>query len=434
MIIVYNFFQTALLFITFPLLFLIVLGKEKYRSRFGARLGIGLEKKIADLKAKNKKIVWIHCLSVGEVTSALPLVMGIREEMDQVCVVFSASTATGMNIALEKIKPHVNLVIASPLDILPVTNKFVRIIQPDMFILVETDFWPNWLHSLHQKNIPLVLVNGRISPSSFAKYRWFCFFFKPLFESFDLLSMQTESDAVQIRQLGVSAKQVKTLGNLKYDTNQFINNVPEDKQEKTDVRIPKNDLIWVCGSTHPGEEKMIIAAFANLFHTRKDCFLLLAPRDPNRSKEIQKLIAERGLQSMRRTCSTDPAAPILILDTIGELADCYKLARIAFIGGSLVDCGGHNPLEAAAYGVPVLFGPHMEDFLEIAEDLTKCGGAITVDSAIKLEESVRLILTDTTVHQQMGDAARSLVENNAGVISHHIQELRTLLTARSGRI
>jgi 3-deoxy-D-manno-octulosonic-acid transferase len=434
MIIVYNFFQTVLLFITFPLLFLIVLGKEKYRSRIYARLGRGLDKKVAGLNPDNKKIIWIHCLSVGEVTSALPLVMGIREKMDQVCVVFSASTATGMNIALKKIKPHVDLVIAAPLDLLPVTNKFVREIQPDMFILVETDFWPNWLHSLRQKDIPLVLVNGRISQSSFAKYRRFCFLFKPLFESFDLLSMQTETGAAQIRQLGVSTKLVKTLGNLKYDTNLFINNIPENKQEKTDVRIPENNLIWVCGSTHPGEEEMIITAFANLFHTRKDCFLLLAPRDPKRSKEIQKLISERGLQSMRRTCPTDPTAPILILDTIGELANCYKLARVAFIGGSLVDCGGHNPLEAAAHGVPVLFGPHMEDFLEIAEDLTKCGGAVTVDSAIKLEESVRLIFNDTTVHQQMGNAAHDLVEHNTGVISHHILELRTLLTARSGKI
>jgi 3-deoxy-D-manno-octulosonic-acid transferase len=136
---------------------------------------------------------------------------------------------------------------------------------------------------------------------------------------------------------------------------------------------------------------------------------------------------------MRRTCPANPAAPILILDTIGELAGCYRFARVAFIGGSLVDFGGHNPVEAAAYGVPVLFGPHMEDFLEIANDLSQCGGAITVDSATKLEQSVRQILEDPTVHQRMSKEARNLIRRNSGVIRRHIQELRPLLHAGPGR-
>ena len=275
MIFVYNFLQTILLLTTFPFLLLIIFSRKKYRSRIGARLGIGLSKKITGLNPGSKKTIWIHSLSVGEVTSALPLVMGIREEMDQVCVVFSASTASGMNIALEKIKPHVDLVIAAPLDLLPVTKKFVRIIQPDMFILVETDFWPNWLHSLQRHSIPLMLVNGRISQSSFTKYQRFNFFFKSLFQSFDLLSMQTENDATQMRQLGVPTQRIKTLGNLKYDINLFTDIALEKKPDFTDDRIPETDLIWVCGSTHPGEEEMIITAFANLCHSKR---LLSSPR------------------------------------------------------------------------------------------------------------------------------------------------------------
>jgi 3-deoxy-D-manno-octulosonic-acid transferase len=433
MIFVYNFLQVFLLFITFPFLLLIVLGKKKYRSRIGDRMGIGLKKKIVALNPGKRKIIWIHSLSVGEVTSALPLVKGIREEMDQVCVVFSASTRSGMTIALEKIKPHVDLVIAAPLDLLPVVNRFIRLIQPNMFILVETDFWPNWLHSLQRNATPLVLVNGRISQSSFARYRRFNFFFKPLFRSFALLSMQTENDAAQMRQLGIPADRVQTLGNLKYDTNLSTDTDSEENPALTDSRIPGNSLIWVCGSTHPGEEKMIIAAFARLFQTRKDIFLILAPRDPGRGGEIQKLITEHNLQSMRRTRPADPASKILILDTIGELADCYRFAGVAFIGGSLVELGGHNPLEAAAYGVPVLFGPHMDDFLEISRDLTECGGAVTVDSAIQLENAVQQIFDDKTVHQRMSSAARNLVKSNSGVIRHHIQELRSLLPQVSGR-
>ncbi len=353
--------------------------------------------------------------------------------MDQVCVVFSASTTTGMSIALEKIKPHVDLVVAAPLDLLPVVNRFIRLIQPNMFILVETDFWPNWLYKLRRNNTPIVLVNGRISQSSFARYRRSIFFIKPLFQSFSLLSMQTENDAAQMRQLGVSADRIRTLGNLKYDTKLSTDNTIDSNPVIGDSRINDNNLIWVCGSTHPGEEKIIISAFASLLHARKDIFLILAPRDPGRGDEVQKLITEYGLQSMRRTRPEDPAAPILILDTIGELADCYRYARVAFIGGSLVDLGGHNPLEAAAYGVPVLFGPHMDDFFEITRDLTECGGAITVDSAIKLENAVQKIFDDETVHQHMSNAARKLVERNSGVIQHHIQELRSLLTSVSGR-
>lgn len=432
MIFVYNFLQAVLLITAFPFLLLIVLGKKKYRSRISDRLGIGLEQKITDMNPGKKKIIWIHGLSVGEVTSALPLVKGLREEMEQVCIVFSASTRTGMRIALEKIRPHVDLVVAAPLDLLPVVNRSIRLIRPDMFILVETDFWPNWVDRLQQSAIPLVLVNGRISPSSFTRYRRFNYFFKPLFRSFALLSMQTESDAAQMRQLGVNAERVKTLGNLKYDTNLYRGNVNENNPAAPDPRIPENARIWVCGSTHPGEEETIITAFSRLLRTRKDIVLVLAPRDPDRRNEIRKLLTAHGMQSMRRTCPADPAAPILILDTLGELAGAYRQARVAFIGGSLVDRGGHNPLEAAAYGVPVLFGPHMDDFMEIGRDLTECGGALSVDSPAKLENAVRRILDDEAVHQRMSDAAYNLVKRNSGVIQNHLRELRSLLLADAG--
>jgi 3-deoxy-D-manno-octulosonic-acid transferase len=432
MIFFYNCLQAVLLIITFPLLLLIGLGREKYRSRLAARLGISLEKKMADLNRNNKKIIWIHCLSVGEVTSALPLVKGIQENMDRVGVVFSASTSTGMKIALQKIKPHVDLVVAAPLDLLPVTRKFARTVRPDMFVLVETDFWPNWLHTLRQEGVPLVLVNGRISTASFARYRRFRFFFRPLFRSFSLLSMQTEKDAAQLRRLGVPPERIKTLGNLKYDARLFTDTDKGTKITAANLQIPEHCRTWVCGSTHPGEEEMIITAFAPLLRSRNDIFLILAPRDPGRSGEILKLIAEHGLRAMRRTRPADPPAPILLLDTIGELANCYRFAQAAFIGGSLVELGGHNPLEAAAHGIPVLFGPHMDYFMEIARDLIECGGAVTVASAAELEEAVRRIFEDRAIHQQMSREAGNLVNRNSGVVKRHIRELRSMLHADSG--
>ncbi len=433
MIFVYNFLQVTLLAATFPLLLLIVLGKEKYRVRIGSRLGRGLKKKISGLRRERKKLIWVHSLSVGEVTSALPLVRGLREEMDNVCVVFSATTTTGMDIAREKIAPHVDLVVASPLDLLFVVNRFIRLIRPDMFILVETDFWPNWLYSLRKKSVPMLLVNGRISRTSFARYRRFSFFFRDLFRSFTLLSMQTENDAKQMSRLGVSPQRIKTLGNLKYDTLLFSGITRGDKPFSVDQRIPETSRTWICGSTHPGEEEMILTAFSGLLQTCRDIFLIIAPRDPGRGGEIQQLAADRGLKSMRRTSPADPIAPILVLDTIGELAECYRLARVAFIGGSLADFGGHNPLEAAACGVPVLFGPHMDDFQEIARDLADCGGAVVVDTPASLETSVARILKDGQTHAKMSKAALDLVESHAGVIMNHIHEIDRLLAGEPSR-
>jgi len=433
MIFVYNFLQAILLVVAAPLLLLVVLGRKKYRARIRERLGSGLAQKLSGLEAGNKTVVWIHSLSVGEVTSALPLVAGLRKELDDICIVFSATTRTGMQIAEEKIRPHVDLVFAAPLDLLPVIQHFLRLIRPEIFVLVETDFWPNWLFALKKRSTHLVLVNGRISRSSFAKYKRFRLFFSPLFKSFSLLSMQTDTDAEQMRRLGVPGERIQTLGNLKYGSR--LPDTSETRLQATqfDSRIPAASQVWVCGSTHQGEEEIILTVFNRLLQVKHDLFLILAPRDPGRSGEIQKLITDQGHRFMRRSCPADPVAPLLILDTLGELAGCYQFARVAFVGGSLADCGGHNPLEPAAYEVPVLFGPHMEDFLEIARDLVTCDAAVTVDSADRLEKTVRMILEDESLHQNMSTAARNLVNQNSGVIQRHVRMLATLLPNRSAR-
>lgn len=425
MIYVYNFLQTVLLIVFLPVLLLLVACKEKYRSRIGGRLGRGLEDKVAALNT-NRTTIWIHALSVGEVTSALPLVQGLRQEMDP-CIVFSAATRTGMKLAEEKIAAHVDVVIPAPLDLLPVVRKFIRLIRPDMFILVETDFWPNWLLTLQRRAIPTVLVNGRISRKSFASYRRFRLFFLPMFRSFTLMSMQTQQDAVQMQTLGIPSERIKTLGNLKYDTNLYDATPSSAKPPGWDQRIPDNARIWICGSTHPGEEGIIIAAYAALSGSRPDLFLILAPRDPGRAGEISELLHKYGLAAMRRTRPQEPEASVLILDTIGELAGYYQFSDLAFIGGSLINFGGHNPLEAATFGVPILFGPHMDDFREIARDLIESGGARPVVSAGTMEQSAGQILDNGVLRQQMGKAALTLVQQNAGVIRRHLTELRALL-------
>jgi 3-deoxy-D-manno-octulosonic-acid transferase len=408
-------FYNLLLAASLPLLLPVALLRAKYRRRTLERLGLRLPR----LPVRQGPVIWIHALSVGEVTSALPLVKGIRESISPAQIVFTATTRSGKELAERLIAPHVDFVLFSPLDFPCAVRRYLDAIRPDLFILVETDFWPNWLHQLRRRQIPAILVNGRISEKSFAAYRRFAFFFKPMFRCFSLLSMQTAQDRDKMLALGISAERVVCFGNLKYD-------LPARQAAPPDLAAAHDHHpVWVCGSTHPGEEELIFAAFQKIAGT--NLRLIIAPRKIERGGELVKLARSFGLNAMLRSSGNASAeSRVLILDTIGELAGCYSLARLAFIGGSLVDEGGHNPIEAAAQGVPVLFGPHTEDFAEIARDLLDCGGAAVV-TAETLAETAATILSDDGLHQAMSGAAWDLVERQRGGVERHVQAVRQLL-------
>lgn len=380
---------------------------------------LGLQTKRIREQLDSRLTIWIHALSVGEVTSALPLVKGIREQLCPVQIIFTVTTRSGRVLAERLIAPHVDLVLFSPLDVPCAIRRYLDAIRPDMFILVETDFWPNWLRLLKRRKVPMLLVNGRISAKSFAAYRRFLFFFRPMFCCFDLLSMQTTHDRDAMLALGIPAERLAVLGNLKYD-------LPAQQAAPSDLAAENGRPVWVCGSTHPGEEELIFAAFKQV-SAAANIRLILAPRKIERGGELLTLARSFGLDAVLRSSGEIGAENrVLILDTIGELAGCYSLARLAFIGGSLVDEGGHNPIEAAAQAVPVLFGPYMEDFAEIAADLTACGGAKTV-TAETLAEAVAAILSNDGLHQAMSNAARQLVEQQRGGVERHVQAIRQLL-------
>ncbi len=426
MILVYNFLLTFFSLLLLPLIVPVVLIREKYRGRTLERLGW----KSAEIKNKlaahssSGPVIWIHALSVGEVTSALPLAKAIRRDLPESIIVFSVATRSGRQIADSLIAPHADLILYSPFDLWFSVRRYISAIRPKLFILVETDFWPNWLRQLQSDNIPVMLVNGRISEKSFASYKRFLFVFSPMFRCFALLSMQTTEDAGKMIELGMAPERIITLGNLKFDmeidlkTGAAIN--------RAEIAVNENKTILVCGSTHPGEEDSIFAAFQQLVAADNELFLILAPRDISRGRELVSLAQQFNLKARTRKSRTRDGN-VLILDTIGELAACYSLARLAFVGGSLVACGGHNPIEPAAYAVPVLFGSHMEDFAEIADDLVACGGAqvVTPDS---LAEAAAAILYDNARHAAMAEKARQLVERHRGGLARHIQAIHTLLT------
>ncbi len=432
MIFLYSLTSSLLLLLLAPFLLPLVAWKKKYRLRTLHRLGVGLNHRlqIPDT-GRQQPVIWLHALSVGEVTSALPLVRGLRRHLPTATLLFSASTKSGMQVAEELVSPHVDLVFDGPLDIYWTIRSYIRLLQPGLFILVETDFWPGWLSQLHRRKIPLLLVNGRISARSLERYRKFGFFFRPMFRCFDILAMQTRRDAERLTGLGIPGQRVMTLGNLKYDTCPPGRADRCPAMDRQTLHLPAGGPLWICGSTHPGEEEIILAVFTELRSWIPDLRLLIAPRDIARAEEVADLARRLRLPVCRRSEENGQEAPVVILDTIGELNGCYPLATVAFVGGSLVAEGGHNPIEPAACGVPVLFGPHMEDFAEIAADLVDCGGARTVTDRDSMIGLLAGIFANPERRRTMGRAGLAQVEKNRGVVNRHLAVIDDLLQQRA---
>ena len=423
MIALYNLCQLLVLALFWPLLLALLLFKAKYRTALPARLGIGLGRHLPAGPATGKT-VWIHALSVGEVSSARPLVMGLRREFPDTRIVFTATTATGMKTARALLSGHVDAILPFPLDIRPVIAGYLRLIRPDLFILVETDFWLNVLTMLERAGIPSVLVNGRLSARSYSRYRRGRILVQRLFRSFTHLCMQTDIDRGHMERLGVDPGRLHCLGNLKFDALP----TPAGGDQQPPVEIPAGSLVLLAGSTHEGEEDSIFSVCAELKKRYPTLFLIIAPRNPLRCDAISQIAARYHLAvTLRSGRSSTGPADVLLVDTIGELPWLYALADIAFVGGSMVAEGGHNPIEPAAQGVPVLFGRHMDDFAEISRDLILAGGALTVADRASLAETVESLIVDNTRRQAVGHQARAFVDRHRGVVDRHLRVIRPYL-------
>ena len=437
-IVFYNIFQITGLILLSPLLLVKAIISPKYRGRILLKLGFGIEKLTHNIP-RNRKRIWLHALSVGEVLSAQPLVRELRSAYPDFSIIFSASTKTGEKLSREVMANEVDFFVPFPLDLYNVARKFIDCIDADLFILIETDFWPNFLHLLDKQNIPAILVNGRISQSAFARYQRFRFIFLPMFKIFRFISMQTAADADKMIDIGVDADRVKALGNLKYDAVLPDTVGWEDDQRPTSFYrkqfgISPEKVVWIAGSTHAGEEVALLSAFKRLSLLFPDLFLVVAPRQVDRAREIKEITYSLGLTVRQRTLPLEdeefPGASLLILDTMGELSRMYSFCDIAFIGGSLVPDGGHNPLEPAAFGKPILFGPYMDDFTEISADLLGKNAAIVCHDEDDIFEILKQLLVNTQLRKQMGKQAQALVVQHRGVSLRHIEIIHFLLDAK----
>ena len=359
---------------------------------------------------------WVHAVSVGESAAAVPLVEGIRRRWPELSIVVSTTTPTGARIVAERLAgtaAHRYF----PVDLPGPVGRALDAARPRFFIAIETELWPNFLRALARRRVPAMIANGRISDRSFRRYRWVRGLMRRVLADVTIFAMQTEEDARRIIGLGAPRERVVVTGNLKSDL------TPEPAADEAGWRqrlgLEAGARLWIAGSTHRGEEAVVLDVFARARSRIPPLVLLLAPRHPERAGEVEELVRERGLTAVRRSRLSAAAPPgsVVVLDTVGELAALYALADVVFVGGSLVPVGGHNLLEPAMHGKPVLTGPHTSNFREGAELLRQSGGALVVADAADLERELTRLLDQPELARRIGAAARSAFAGRGGAVS-----------------
>ncbi len=426
------------------LLLPLILTSSKRHHTFLHRLGIKQPSEIAvRSSAPALKPIWVHALSVGEVLAAFPLVQALQTRFPERPLILSASTQTGYLIAVQRFSAMAAGIVYFPYDLPFCVKKTINWIDPALMIIIETDIWPNFLHFMQTRNVPVMLVNARISEKALRAYLRFGFFTQLMFGAFTTVCIQSPTDFSRFIRLGVARERLELCGNIKFETQAVDIAALKIDLFKRHLKISacfvKSELkIIVAGSTHPGEETIILDAWRRLKLTEPDTLLIIAPRDPCRASSIRRLCQDAGLFSMTLKQwqksgepNTDEIPDVLIIDAIGILKKLYAIAHIAFIGGSLVNCGGHNPLEAAVFAKPILFGPDMSDFASIRNKLIDAQGALQVHDADSLNNAFRKLLTDRPYAHKMGHNAYRLLQENRGAVDRTVNAVVRCLPAKS---
>jgi 3-deoxy-D-manno-octulosonic-acid transferase len=396
----------------------------KYLRTFRERMG----RLPVYLNVDGDRSIWLHAVSVGEVLAARPLIEALKERFPRLRVFLSTTTMTGNAVARKSVRGIDGLFYA-PFDWPGPVQKALATLNPALLVLIETEIWPNLIHEACRRGTRVAIVNGRISPRSFAGYRRIRTFLRRVLADVDLFLMQGDAHAERIREMGAPAERVRVTGNLKFDA------VEAPRTSERLARLIRPDVrrgrpLWVAGSTVGGEEELVLQAFHHVRERMPETGLLVAPRHPERFGLVPAVIEAAGFRCVRRS-SLEPGAwrdgEVVLLDTIGELAQVYPLATVVFVGGSLVPAGGHNILEPAIAGKPVVVGPHMENFAEIAEQFRSEAAVIQVESADELGREVLSLLTDEARRRSVGERARTLIDRNRGAVRQTVDALAPLV-------
>lgn len=400
----------------------------KHRVNWKQRLGLDLPCPAAGQAEGAPLRIWIHAVSVGEVKAVQPLVRWLSRQ-EQCRLFLSTTTETGQQLADELFGDQA-AVFYFPLDWRWTCRRFLQNVRPNLILLAETELWPNFIHCAAIRQVPIVIVNGRLSDRSFRNYFRGRFFFRPILRHIRHFCVQTRQDKERLKQLGIEEERVNWVGNLKYDYQLETNREKERVVADIDclLRRRSQPLLWLCGSTREGEEEILLPLYESIAADFPSLKLILAPRHPHRGGELMRLLEKRGHRARLRSQQNftdadcgDEICNVFVLDSIGELAYLYRIADLVFIGGSLLPFGGHNIIEAAAFGKPILFGPHMANFREIADAFVQGYAALQVRSPQELEVRIRDLLKDRSARAWLGRNARKVIRDNQGAIRRTLE-------------
>ena len=444
-------FYNILLLVLSPVILAVLLAKKRCRRGLPQRLGLkdclsglsGLSRRSDQLDRPNepdrpnRPVIWIHAVSLGEVVAVTPLVMALHRRHPECRLVVSTVTETGREAVEQRLAGVADHCYA-PLDFPRVVSRFIERLHPSLYLFVETELWPNLLWKLHRHSVPTVLVNGRLSTRSFARQQWAPVrsFYRTMLQTLSLCLMQSDRDVERIVALGAEASRVRRTGNIKFD--QPIPSAMEGAAIRQRLGLQPGEQLFVAGSTHAGEEELLVECYQALVARCPSAVLLLAPRHIERTDPVDSMIRTRGLTVQRGSTINQadtrrPGPRVLLLDSRGELAGIYREAVVAFVGGTLVPVGGHNLLEPAQWAKPVLFGPYTDHCAEIAGLLIHAGGGRRVHHAADLTQQVIALFSDEVAREQMGRSARQVVEQNQGALQRTVEAIEEQLMSRPGR-
>lgn len=414
----------------FLLPYYLLRGVRYGKTRRGIRERLGWYAPELRDKLRGREVIWVHAVSVGETRAAAPLLRALRARFPEDFLLLSHVTETGREVA--RTIPEVDACVFFPFDLSWVVRRIVRRVNPRAIVLVETEIWPNFVRQASLRQIPVILVNGRISDRSLPRYRLGRRLLRPVLQCLARFCMQSEQDGARIRMLGAPGRKVKVTGNLKFDIAAEVRGLENVAELKARYRVPADCLVLVAGSTHSGEEEMLAAAYQRLLRDGCRLFLILVPRHPERCRSIADQLAARQ-QPVRLRSTLDAAGDVmacgdlLLVDTIGEMLTFYAMADLVFVGGSLVPVGGHNVLEASLLRKPVLFGPYMHNFREISRLVLDAGGGRQVLGPEDLRLQVQALLDTPAEREAMGECGYRLLERHRGATQRSIDAIAELL-------
>lgn len=415
---------TLLFYVALPVIFIRLWFKAykknpAYFERWQERLGLVNSSTAVDG-------IWLHAVSVGESIAAVSLIKQLKQHYPELSITVTNETPTGATRIKAALGDEVTQCYV-PYDVPFAIKRFLQRLKPRLLILMETELWPNMLHICRQKNIPILLANARLSERSAKRYQRIKTISQTMLNNVTMITAQTEADAQRFVQLGYPAERITVTGSIKFDLT-----IPSNLAEsvcKLRQQLGENRLIWIAASTHEGEEEQILSAFAKVQQHLPEILLLLVPRHPERFNAVAEICKRKGYDIIRRSenKSCDKNTSVFIGDSMGELLLFYAVSHLAFIGGSLVEKGGQNPLEAAALAVPLLTGPHTFNFALISEELQKRGAEIQIVNSAELADKVIELLPNKNLLKSMGQQGREFVEQNRGAVDKQVEMIKKIL-------